>query len=171
MKPLFILLILSVILSSCKKPSPVVEAPSPLVGKWLESRQIGQITRGGKTTNIAKNTTSQGAYYEFKADGSYTQSYFDSTASQQPNRLINGQYSADNEKIRLITDNTKGADIRYLEYTINDSHTQMYLTDSKELRLKAIDEQSKLDAQLAKSNSEKLQGIDEFDIAYRLQKQ
>lgn len=173
MKNLFVFLLLTIVFTSCKKsePAPVVEATSPLVGKWLKSRQIGQVTTGGKTVNIVKNIGSQGAYYDFRADGSYTESFFDSTASTQPNKLTTGKYALKDDQIRLVVDNTNEADIKYLEYVLNNGNNQMYLTDSKNLRLKAIDEQSKLNTQLAQLNSDKLKGIDDFEVAYRLEKQ
>jgi hypothetical protein len=171
MKKLLTVLLLCSVFISCKKPGPIEEAPSPLIGKWQKSRQIGAIVVGGKTTNITKDISSQGAYYEFRADGSYTESFFDSTAVSQPNKLTNGKYTVRADELRLVIDNTKDADIKYLQLLISEDKSQLYLTDTKDLRLKAIDEQIKLDAQLAKLNSDKIRGIDEFDVLYRLQKQ
>jgi hypothetical protein len=169
MKKLLVILLFSTLVTSCKKTEPVVETPTPVIGKWQKSRQIGNIISGGKTTSITKDISSQGAYYEFRPDGSYTESFFDSTAASQPNILTSGKYTINTDELRLVVDNTKKADIRYLQFTVGTD--QLYLSDSKTLRLKAIDEQGKLDAQLAKSNSDKIKGIDDFDVLYRLQKQ
>ena len=169
MKKIFVLLLLSVIVVSCKKTEPIEETRSPLMGKWQKSRQIGAVTMGGKTMSITKDISAQGAYYEFRSDGSYTESFFDSTATSQPNTLVNGRYTTNADELRLVVDNTRDADIKYLQFVVGDG--QLYLSDSKSLRLKAINEQSKLNAQLAESNADKIRDFDDFDVLYRLQKQ